>query len=53
MTKKELISKLAGYPDDAEIRISTKIDSPRTLYCAEGVQDLYGDKSSAVIWGGF
>ena len=53
MTKKELISKLSGYPDDAEIRISTKPKSPRILYCAEGVQDSLGDKSSVVIWGGF
>ena len=53
MTKKELISKLSGYPDNAEIRISTKQKSPRTLYCAEGVQDAFGDKSSVVIWGGF
>ena len=53
MTKKELISKLSGYPDDAEIRISTKQKSPRTLYCAEGGQDSFGDKSSVVIWGGF
>ena len=53
MTKKELISNLSGYPDDAEIRISTKQKSPRILYCAEGVQDSLGDKSSVVIWGGF
>ena len=53
MTKKELISKLSGYPYDAEIRISTKQKSPRILYCAEGVQDSLGDKSSVVIWGGF
>lgn len=53
MTKKELISKLSCYPDDAEIRISTKQKSPRTVYCAEGVQDAFGDKSSVVIWGGF
>ena len=53
MTKKELISKLSCYPDDAEICISTKQKPPRTLFCAEGVQDAFGEKSSVVIWGGF
>lgn len=53
MTKKELISKLSDYPDNAEIRIATEQKSPRTLFCAEGVQDAFGDKSSAIIWGGF